>query len=200
LTCPSVHQRALRVELLRGDGILFYQTFVSLEIQTRVLEQRLIAAQVALRGLQRSFIGPGIYLSDQVALMNQLPLGKGDFLQGAADLGSYRDVGQRGDRAQRGNSNLDIARRHRSHRHGHRSVLAAASTAARARAIVGRLWTVLDDRHHDHQEQQKYRDDDQCSPVFLDEGPRAAGRCGHTIFAIVYHMYTWLESGDNPLS
>jgi hypothetical protein len=71
-----VHQRALRVELLSRDGILFHQTFVSFEVQARVREQRLVATQIALHRLQGSLIGPGIYLSDDVSLVDELSLRK----------------------------------------------------------------------------------------------------------------------------
>ena len=69
-----VDQRALRVELLLGDGILLDQPLVALQIQSGIRQQRLIAPQISLHLLQSGFVGPGIDLRQGVALTNRFVL------------------------------------------------------------------------------------------------------------------------------
>jgi hypothetical protein len=144
-----VHEGTLGIELLHRDGVLLDQPFVALEIQSRVCQQRLIATQIALHGLQCRLIGARIYLGNDIALVNELPLREEDFLQGSADLSAHRHVGQGRDRAECGDADLDITGRHRRHGHGHRSVLSAASTAG---AVGSRLRAVLDEPHDAHEQ------------------------------------------------
>ncbi len=63
-----IDQRALRVELLLGDGILLDQPFIALQIQLGVRQQRLVALQITLHLLQGGFVGAGIDLRQRVAL------------------------------------------------------------------------------------------------------------------------------------
>jgi hypothetical protein len=177
-----VHQGTLGVELLRGDGILLDQTLVTLEVEPRIREQRLVATKIALRRLQRRLVRTRIDLSKDIAGTNKLPFGKQNFLQGAGDLRAHGHVGQCRDRAQRGNADLDVAGRYRRNGHRHRSVLAAAPRPGAGRR---RLRAVPDDQKDDREQNGHDGEHEQRDPVLPDETPRAAGRFGHTVIAIV---------------
>ncbi len=61
-----IDERALRVELLAGDGILLDQRFIALQIELCVDQQRLVAAQVSLRLFERRLVGARIDLHDEI--------------------------------------------------------------------------------------------------------------------------------------
>jgi hypothetical protein len=126
----------------------------------------LVATQIALRSLQRRLVRTGIDLGKDIAGMNELPFGEQNLLQGAADLGAHGHVGQRRDRADRGNPDLDVAWRHCRNGDRHRSILAAATRTGTGRR---RLRAVPDDQNDDHEQNDRDGAHEQRDPVPPDE-------------------------------
>ena len=79
------HQRFLRVDLLLRDGILREQRAVALEVDLRVLEQRLILGHLAARLRQLDLEGTRVDLGEQVAGLDELAFAKGDAHELAVD-------------------------------------------------------------------------------------------------------------------
>jgi len=106
-------QVGLIVGLLARDRILRQQPLIALEIGLCLRQQPLIVRELALGLGLGDFIGAGIDLCQEVALVDQLAFGERDFGQLAADLGLHGDGGERGHGAERVDHDADIARRDR---------------------------------------------------------------------------------------
>ncbi len=133
------HQRLLGVELLLRNRVLLHQRLVSIQIEVRVLEQRLIVDQLSFGLLQLHFIRPRIDLHQQVALMNDLPLFELHFHELPVHPALHRDGVDGRYRAQAGYEHLDAAsRRTRCHYLRHAAAPAAPSPALRS-PLPGRL-------------------------------------------------------------
>ncbi len=183
-----VDQRALRIELLHGDRVLLDQPLVALQIQSGVRQQRLVAAQVALHLLHGRLIGARIDLRDEISLPYELPFGEGDFLQDAADLRPHGHGGQRRDRPERRNAQLNIAVGRRGDRHRDRAVLPAGTASARG-GRPGRL--VLQVSGNEQSEQQRRCDDDQSDRILSRQSTPLAHRGGRLkTFFVMDHEFT----------
>jgi hypothetical protein len=150
--------------------------------------------------LQSRLIGARVDLCESVALMNGLALRKEDLLHDAADLSPDRHCGQRRDRAQGRNPQLDVSGGRGCHRNGHRPVLTAASTA---RTRIRRQFSMMEEPDRRDQEHQDQNDDQERDPMPADErlGP-ALGRKSFTVVRVVCHYFTTFEArpGIEPSS
>ena len=173
-----IHQRALGVELLNRNGVFLDEPFVAFEVQPGIGEQCLVAAQITLCGLQRGLVRSGIDLGNDVTFVHELPFDEQYLLQGAADLRAHGHVRERRDGAERGNPDLDVARRHFRHSDGHRAILAAASHAGWWSGSSGtpRLRPVVHDADNDECNPQEDGRQDQCRAVSSQESARRFGR------------------------
>ena len=72
------HQRLLGVDLLAGDRVLREQRAVALEVQARVLEQRLVARELPGGQRELDLERPRIDLGEEVARLDHLALLEGD--------------------------------------------------------------------------------------------------------------------------
>ncbi len=135
------HQRRLGVQLLLRNRVLLDQRLVSIQIEVRVLEQRLIVDELTFRLLQLHFIRPRIDLLQQIALMNDLPLFEQHLHQLPGDAGIHGDGVNGRHRAQTRNENLDVALRGSRRHHLRRTSAPAAPSPASAlrRALPGRV-------------------------------------------------------------
>ncbi len=147
-----VDQRTLRVELLLGDRVLLDQPLVALRSSFASAEQRLVAPQIALHLLRGRFVGARIDLRERIALFHGLAFGEEDFLHDAADLCPDGHGGERRDRAQGGNAQLNAAGRGRGDRNGDRGVLPAAPPGRRRVGLL--MPQISEERNH-----QSYDDD-----------------------------------------
>src|SRR6185437_10248461 len=198
-----LHQRPLRIQLLLRDGILLDQLLEALQVQPGIREERLIFTQRALGLRQGRLVGPRIDLREELALLDQLAFLEGDLLQLAADLGAYRYGGERRDRPQRRNANLDIAHADRGGRYRDRLVLivvvaVAAEAAGAAEAPVDALLRRMDDVTH-HQigqsECEHQHDDRYFAPAHQTPQPAHRRRLA---FLFIHHMFT--EINPTPCS
>ncbi len=151
------HQRGLRVHLLLGDGVLRHQGLVALQIQPGVLQQRGVARELALGLGELGLVGAGVDLGQQVAGLDGLALGEGQAHELAVDTCLDGHVVDRGDVAQRGQHDIDIALArggdHDRHRLAarHRGAAAARAALAGGGAAVHRVKDRIADQHQDGQ-------------------------------------------------
>ena len=86
-----------------------------------------------------------------IALLDELPFGEKNLLQGTDDLCAYGHRRQRRDRAERRDFHVDITRHGLSHGHGHGTILSRAPTRIGRRLLVAQIQKK--DRHQGRQEQ-----------------------------------------------
>ena len=115
-----LHRRHLGVELLLGDRILLAEDLVALEVDLGVFQGRLVASLLSLRLHQLHLEGARIELGEQIALVHQLPFAKVDAQQLPVDAALDRRGVERGDVAQAGQIDRDVADLCRRHDDRHR--------------------------------------------------------------------------------
>ena len=79
-TLVLAHQGLLRIELLPGGGILGPQILVASEVALGVVQQGLIAGQLALGLIKLDLERLLIQLSQKIPLLHPLPFAEGHFL------------------------------------------------------------------------------------------------------------------------
>ena len=104
-----LHDVDLILVLLPGDRILLGQFLIAREVDLRLRQHALVARQLALvLGLQK-LVGPRVDLRQEVALLDRLSFGEGDFRELTVDLGLHGDRRDRRDGAERVDDDADIA-------------------------------------------------------------------------------------------
>ena len=85
------HRGVLRIHLLRSDDALFRQLVVTLEIDSGIVQRRLIAEELPFHLFERHLEGSRIDLGQEIAFVHELPLLEIDLLQFAIHAALYRN-------------------------------------------------------------------------------------------------------------
>jgi len=129
-TLQLAHQCGLGVHLLAGDGVARQQVLIPLEVELRILEQRLVALQRALGLRQRSLVAACIDLGQHLACTHLVAFLEAHRRQLAAHLGAHHGGGAGAHGADGTHHHPHIAPLHGAHRHGLHIVAAKAPGAA----------------------------------------------------------------------
>ncbi len=148
------HQGFLGVQLLRGGGPGFDEPAVTIEVETGIVEQRLILGLVGLRLLQRRRVRRRVDLDQHVAGVHVLALGKVDLDDLAVDPRAYQHAVQGLHGAEPGELDrnigaLDLAGHHRN---GGRGGARAGGRGRRPQSPpqpeIGQAAAGNEDQHH----------------------------------------------------
>ena len=172
-------QGTLCIELLLGDRVLGDQLLKALQSQSGIRQQRLVAAQGSSDLLEGRVVGPRVYLRQEVPLMHELAFLEGDLLQLPADLRLDGHCGERCDRPQGRNADLNIAGRHDGD--GDRDRIVQSSPAAARTLHCGRM-PVLDASHQQDGEHEDDRNEKQRDFALARGSPALAQCAGYLAF------------------
>ena len=127
-----MHQCLLRSDLLLGDRVLAEQGAVAFQVDFGVLQQGLVARELAFILHELSQQRSRIDLGQQVAGAHVLTFLESDAHQLSIHLGVYRHRVDRGDTSQPAQIDVDVARLRRGDDHGCRAVgIETLASAAR---------------------------------------------------------------------
>ncbi len=93
-------ERLLCCQLLFGDGVLTPERLVALQVDARVVEQRLVTLERSLGLFKRHLIGSRVDEDQRIAGLDHLPFLEGDVHDLAADLTLHGDGRERRHRAE----------------------------------------------------------------------------------------------------
>ena len=140
-------ERLLRVVLLLGDRVLLQQYAIALEVDARVLEQRLVAGHLALGRRELDLVGARVDLREQFARTHHLTFLEQHAHELAVDAAAHRNGGNGRDRTKAREVDVYVAGfgRGRDHRHGSvaESTLALAFAGAALGAVLRSLSRAL---------------------------------------------------------
>ena len=112
-----------------GNGVLLHEGLVSIQIEVRVLQQRLVVDQLTFGLLQLHFVGPRVDLHQQIVFVNNLPFFELDLHELPVHPALHGDGIDGRNRAQTSYEYLDVAfgcsRRHHLRRAAARAAPAA---------------------------------------------------------------------------
>ena len=102
------HERRLRIELLLRDRVLLEERAIALEIDDRVLQQRLVFRELAFGLRELDLERPRIDLGEQLARFDELAFAENHAHELPVDAASHGDGRERRHRAEAGQIHADV--------------------------------------------------------------------------------------------